>query len=390
LSGLHAVFVVSLWPLTLLAGDEPLIDRATLGAWHSAELIYGFVPAVLSGFILTALPRWTGKALVPPPPVRVLAALWLAGRAGAVAALLGGIEWLGWLGALFPIVLAVLVCRYIVAARNSRNAIVAILIALFALSAAIRFMDPGAGDAAHLGQRMGIAAVLGLVMVFGGRITPALTDTALAARESTVRCARSKLIEFPAALFAAAALTGWALLPGAAATAGLCAAAAIGQCLRLAQWRAGAVIRVPNVWVFHAAYVGVPLGFALIALGGVSPAAIPSQAGIHTWTMGAIALMSLAVMTSMVRRQTGNPFESSLAANAAYLLAGAAAAFRVGATLEPLATQALLMAAALSWLAAFGFFMVFLIPRLIRTGRFISRCSEPPSCTIESCRDNCR
>ena len=74
------------------------------------------------------------------------------------------------------------------------------------------------------------------------------------------------------------------------------------------QWRGRSVIRVPNVWVFHAAYAGVPLGSALIALGSFPPAAIPAQAGIHAWTTGAIALISLAVMTSMARRQTGQSF----------------------------------------------------------------------------------
>lgn len=109
------------------------------------EFIYGYVPAVLAGFILTALPRWTGEALAPPPPLRVLAALWLAGRVGAIVALVGGIEWPLWISSLFPIVLAVLIGRYLVAARNWRNAIVAILLALFALGAAVDGMSTVGG-----------------------------------------------------------------------------------------------------------------------------------------------------------------------------------------------------------------------------------------------------
>ncbi len=367
LAGLYAIFVVSLWPLVLLGGGLPFVDSVRLDAWHAAELIYGYVPAVLAGFILTALPRWTGKALIPPPPVRALAALWLAGRAGAVLGLTCGIEWPGWTGSLFPIALAALICRYIVAARNWRNAIVVTLLALLAVGATVQFMGAGRPeDDARLGQRIGIVAVLCLVMVFGGRITPALTDTILSARGSSLRCVRRLLIDIPAALLATAALASWVLFPGSPATGGLCAAAALAQTLRLAQWRGRSVIRVSNVWVFHAAYAGLPLGFALIALGRFAPAAIPDRAGIHAWTMGAIALMSLAVMTSMARRHTGQPFQSSAAANGAYLLAGAAAVFRIGATLETLAGDALLMAAALSWLGAFGLFLVFLIPRLLK------------------------
>jgi uncharacterized protein involved in response to NO len=388
LAGLHAVFVVSLWPLALLAGDWPLIDRARLGPWHAVELIYGYVPAVLAGFILTALPRWTGEALVPPPPLRALAALWLAGRVGAIVALAGRIEWLLGIGSLFAIVLAVLICRYLVAARNTRNAIVAILLSLFAVGAAVQCLSTGPGDDARLAQRIGIAAVLGLVMVFGGRITPALTDTVLALRGGAARCGRRPLIEFPSALLAAAALASWVVAPRGWITASLCAAAALGQSLRLAQWRGRSVIRVPNVWVFHAAYAGVPLGFALIALASFPPAAVPDEAGIHAWTMGAIALMSLAVMTSMTRRQTGLPFEGSAVANAAYLLAGAAAVCRVGATFEPLAAKALLVTSALSWLAAFGLFLLFFVSRLIRAERSTSR--VPASSERTMCAENGR
>jgi uncharacterized protein involved in response to NO len=390
LAGLHAVLVVALWPLALLASAP--VDAARVGAWHAAELIYGYVPAVLAGFILTALPRWTKKALVPPPPIPALAVLWFAGRFGGFVTATSAIEWPAWIGCLFPIALALLIGRYIAAARNRRNAIVVILLGLFALGAAAQFIGIVPGDDAHLGERIGLAAALGLVMVFGGRITPALADTLLATHGNSPRCASRRLIEFPAAVLATAALASWVAAPAAPVTSILCTAAALAQSLRLAQWRGLSMIGIPNVFVFHAAYACLPLGFGLIALGTFRPAAIPAQAGIHAWTMGAIALMSLAVMTSMVRRQTDHPFESSLAANAAYVLAGTAAVCRVCAAIDTLAANALLMAAAVSWLAAFGLFLVFLAPRLLRAGRSTSPC--PASCEramgAENGRCDCR
>lgn len=378
LAGLEAILVVGLWPLVLLAADAPLIDRSRLGAWHAAELLYGYVPAVLAGFILTALPRWTGKALVPPPPLRTLVALWIAGRVSGFVMLTTGNAWLAWIGCLFPIALALLVGRYIVAARNRRNAIVVILLGIFALGAAVEFLGMGREDDAQIGERIGIAAALGLVMVFGGRITLALTDTTLATHGRDLRCANRRLIEAPAALLATAALASWVAAPSAPITSIFCAAAALAHSLRLAQWRALSMIAVPNVLVFHAAYACVPLGFALIALESFPSAAIPAEAGIHAWTMGAIALMSLAVMTSMVRRQTRHPFESSRAANAAFVLAGAAAVCRVGAAIEMPIAEALLLAAAASWLAAFGLFLVFLRSRLLKA-------RSPPSPCAASC-----
>src|SRR5262245_46933420 len=62
--------------------------------WHIHEMLYGYVPAIVAGFLLTAIPNWTGRLPVCGAPLAGLVLLWLAGRAamlmtaniGAVAA----------------------------------------------------------------------------------------------------------------------------------------------------------------------------------------------------------------------------------------------------------------------------------------------------------------
>ena len=225
-------------------------------------------------------------------------------------------------------------------------------------------------------------------MVFGGRITPSLTNAVLAMRGKCPTATNHKPIEILAAVLATAALTSWVATPGARTTAILCAAAALIQSLRLAQWHGLSVIGVPNVFVFHAAYACLPLGFALIALQNFRLATIPTETGIHAWTVGAIGVMSLAVMASMVRRQTGHPFESTPAASAACVLAGAAMVCRIAAAVWGSAADIILLAASLLWLAAFCLFLLFLRSRLSRSGslpgtRATSR--EGPTCD-ENCR----
>lgn len=388
LAVLEGILVVGLWPLALIAGDAAPLDRSRLGEWHAGELLYGYVPAVLAGFVLTALPRWTGKPLNPPPPISSLAALWFAGRLSAFATVTSGVVWIAWIGSLFPIALALLVTRYIVAAENRRNEKVAILLALFALGAVVEAIDSGRGYTASLGERIGIAAALGLIMVFGGRITPSLTNAVLAMRGKGPTATNPYLIEIFAAVLATAALASWIATPGAPTTAILCAAAALIQSLRLAQWHGLSVIGVPNVFVFHAAYACLPLGFALIALQNFRLATIPADTGIHVWTVGAIGVMSLAVMASMVRRQTGHPFESTPAASAACALAGGAMVCRITAVVWGPAADIILLAAALLWLAAFCLFLLFLCSRLSRTGSLAgarTTLKEGPTCD-----DNCR
>ena len=49
--------------------------------WHIHEMIYGYVGAVIAGFLLTAIPNWTGRLPVNGMALAGLAGLWVAGRA---------------------------------------------------------------------------------------------------------------------------------------------------------------------------------------------------------------------------------------------------------------------------------------------------------------------
>ena len=43
-------------------------------------MLFGFVMATVGGFLLTAIPNWTGRAPVAGTPLAVLTGLWLLGR----------------------------------------------------------------------------------------------------------------------------------------------------------------------------------------------------------------------------------------------------------------------------------------------------------------------
>ena len=48
--------------------------------WHIHEMIFGYAAAVITGFLFTAIPNWTGRLPIQGGPLVVLACLWLAGR----------------------------------------------------------------------------------------------------------------------------------------------------------------------------------------------------------------------------------------------------------------------------------------------------------------------
>ncbi|KAB2849547.1 MAG: NnrS family protein, partial [Hyphomicrobiaceae bacterium] len=60
LAAAWAAAAVPLWLLMLL-GKVSLPTRMAPLEWHIHELLYGYVPAVIAGFLLTAVPNWTGR-----------------------------------------------------------------------------------------------------------------------------------------------------------------------------------------------------------------------------------------------------------------------------------------------------------------------------------------
>ena len=75
-----AAIAMLLWILQWYGDIEV---RTTLPAldWHIHEMLYGYVAAVIAGFLLTAIPNWTGRLPINGAPLMGLAGLWLAGLA---------------------------------------------------------------------------------------------------------------------------------------------------------------------------------------------------------------------------------------------------------------------------------------------------------------------
>ncbi len=70
---------IILW-IPQFMGELSLYTAYTPLDWHFHEMLYGYVAAVAAGFLLTAIPNWTGRLPICGGPLAALAALWLAGR----------------------------------------------------------------------------------------------------------------------------------------------------------------------------------------------------------------------------------------------------------------------------------------------------------------------
>ena len=365
-AGLYAVIALLAWAWLLAAGRAPFGAVPSL-FWHGHEMLFGFIGAAIAGFLLTAVPSWTASRGFAGPPLVVLSVLWLAGRvAFACAAVL---PWpvLAAAELAFLPVLAFLIGRSLIRKRN-RNFPMLIIVAVLWVIDAWFLQALSASDYAMASRalRSGIGVVLLLVTVIGGRIVPSFTANALRRRgiEAEIRTWR------PVEAVAIGAMTLAVVIDATApwhwAAGAVAAVAALAQAARLSGWRSLRTLDEPIVWVLHAAYAWLPLGLALKAVYLLAGASWAAQ-WLHALTIGAAALMILAVMTRASLGHTGRPLVVARSIAVAYLLLLAAALARVfGPALFQSSYVATVEAAALLWLAAFATYVVVYAPILTR------------------------
>jgi uncharacterized protein involved in response to NO len=359
-----AAGAVAIW-LPMLTGELQLATQFTPIEWHVHELLFGYVPAVVAGFLLTAVPNWTGRLPVVGRPLIALFGLWLCGRAAIATS-----SWIGPAPAAaidlsFLLLLAVVVAREIVAGRNQRNlrvlAGVALLLignALFHVGVQTRF-GPGPGE------RLGVAATVLLIMLIGGRIIPSFTHNWLAQRKSPRMPAPFGKFDVVVMALSGIALASWVVLIDAPLTATLSTLAFLLNVVRLIRWEGHRTAAEPLVLILHVAYAFVPIGFGLLALGIVAPNLVTPTGALHGWTVGAIALMTLAVMTRASLGHTGQPLKATRPITAIYIAGIIAAIARILAAFG-VARDPMLHLSAVAWVAAFAGFVIVYAPLLVR------------------------
>lgn len=328
LAGLQAALAMAGW-LAFYFGSGTLPQAFFPVVWHGHEMVFGFAAAAVAGFLLTAVPNWTGTRPVSGPPLMLLSALWLAGRI---------VFWLSaalpaWIVAAVDLaflpVLAFLVGRPIVQAGNKRNLPFLPILGLFWLGEVLVQLEPLAGaDTGMTGIRLGIWVLLVMIAIVGGRIIPSFTGNWLRmqGQDPTVRA--QEWVERAAPAAVAAAGLADVFVPAHAGTGLLLLVAAALHGWRLAGWRGVATLREPILWVLHVGYLWLVVGLALRGASVFAPGAVPPSAALHALTTGAVATMVMGVMTRAALGHSGRPLRISTAIAWAYGLVSVGAFIR--------------------------------------------------------------
>ncbi len=357
-----AVADLLLW-LASLAHGLDLPTAMPPVAWHAHEMLFGFAMAAVAGFMLTAIPNWTGRLPLSGRPLALLAGLWLAGRiATATSAWIGPLAGAA-IDLAFPAALLAVVVREVAAGRNWRNLPVCAGAAMLLVANLLTHLEPLGVAAAGLGQRLAIGALAMLVALIGGRIVPSFTTNALR-RQGAARLPAA-FGRFDRVLLAASVVTmaGWVAAPEWPLVGGLLVAAGLGHAVRLARWRPLATRGEPLLWVLHLGYAWLALGLVLLGAD-----ALRGSFGqhLHALTAGCFPTMILAVMSRATLGHTGRELKAGRLTTAAYVLVGLGAVARVAAHAFPAVYLSLVGFAGLAWAGGFALFLVVYAPMLLR------------------------
>ncbi|MGP1356470.1 NnrS family protein [Roseicyclus sp.] len=367
-AALWAAAAMALW-VPMLAGRVALPTAFDPVGWHAHEFLYGYLGAVIAGFLLTAVPNWTGRLPIVGWSLGALCLLWLAGRlAVGVSATLPPL-YVAAVDLAFPVAVAVAIGREIVAGRNWRNLVVLGMLAVFALGNGLFHWEAAQGlpSAQGAGLRVGLAAGIMMIAVIGGRIVPSFTRNWLVKRGARhLPASPMQRLDKAALGVLLAALLLWVALPFHAVTGGALLLAAGLHLVRLARWRGHDTLPEPLVAVLHAGYAFVPLGALALGAEILVPGLLGAAAAQHLWTGGAIGLMTLAVMTRATLGHTGQPLHAGPGTVAIYAALVLAVAARVAAGLWPWQAPLLQSVSGALWLVAFGGFAALYGPLLLR------------------------
>jgi len=355
IGALWAAIAVPLWIAGHFLGDMGLPIKTDV-TWHAHEMIFGYSSAIIAGFLLTAVPNWTGRLPVVGKPLAGLLFLWLAGRIGLLIDT--NSDWIGQvLDSAFIVVFAALIFREVLAGKNQRNVKIALILSLFAL-ANIGF---------HLSQhfewwsfdqlsRLGLGIVLMLIVIIGGRVTPSFTTNWLRSRSDVKPVPLNRYDMFTMIVSAVSILT-WVLASNYSLSGALLILAGSLNLVRLMRWKFWATFSEPLLLILHIGYAWAAAAFLLNGAAVLWPDVFAAISGVHAIGTGAIGVMTLAIMTRATLGHSGQPLRSDLPTILIFVLINVAAFTRVGtpylgADLQPSFT----VVAAVFWCLSFALY----------------------------------
>jgi uncharacterized protein involved in response to NO len=354
-AGLFAASSMLLWLIALRQPDV-LPDQTTAVLWHVHEMLFGYLGAVISGFLLTAVPNWTNRPPLTGVRLASLFFVWLLARLANV--LLPVSFWSALLDCLLLFGVATYLWVQVIAARNHRNLIVAVVISVFMAAHALWYWELLGKGFPDWSLRLTLTALASLLTLIGGRLVPNFSRNWLRQRGGSILPAPDSPFDLFCVVATLASLLVWCIAPRTIAASSTLLVAGLLNAVRLYRWRGWLTVAEPLVLVLHVGYLWLPVAFLLLGAEIIRPDLFPRGAAIHALTAGAAGVMTIAVMTRATLGHSGRPLTADRGTVLVYVLVVAAALARIVASYPGTSSYEMHLLAGLLWTAGFGVFCV--------------------------------
>lgn len=362
-AALFSLLAMVLWMGIYVFGWQMRLLGLPSSLWHAHEMLFGYLLAVIAGFLLTAVKNWTGQQTLQGPMLLVLFATWAAARLVSIFDI-GSIELMALLDSLFLAGLFVSVAIPVLRVKQWTQAGILALL-LFMLGANLVFYGGILGmieNGAITGIYSGLYLILLLVFIMARRVIPFFIErgTNMAKPLPNMKCVdRSSLVLF---------VLLWivdVLLAQPIAVAVVAGVLVFIHCIRLVGWYTHGIWQSSMVWILYLAYAFLVTGFALKAASAMLD--ISPFLSVHAFAIGGIGVLTVGMMARVSLGHTGrNVLEPPRGLSVAFVLLLAGAVVRVFLPLLMPSEYALWVAVSqLSWIIAFGIFLVLFAPILI-------------------------
>jgi uncharacterized protein involved in response to NO len=364
-----AVLSMVLWMALYSFAWQGLPAHYPSMTWHAHEMIFGYLLAVVAGFLLTAVKNWTGQQTLHKAPLMALALVWVLARLLPFSGL--PLMYTALADLSFQLVLTIALVQPIVRARQWQQlAIVGKL--LFMLVANSLFYIGLVGvwsPGITLGLYMAFYLFVALTLTMARRVMPFFIEKGVGVA-FTPR--NYRWLDYASlGLFLSFMLTELSYIAsGYAPLADLVTGLALIQIplhsLRLVGWYHPNIWRKPLLWVLYIAYSWFILGFVLKALSAWLP--LSPWLALHAFAYGGLSLMTLGMMARVILGHTGrNVFAPPSLLTSIFLFIIAGAIVRVlCVALWPQAQAVWILLAQISWITAFTLFLWIYAPMLLK------------------------
>ncbi len=372
-AGVFALFAMLAWVIWLTgavnSGSAWVSEfSAPPHLWHAHEMVFGYGSAALGGFLLTAVPNWTGTRTAPQTFLVPAAGLWLAGR---LAIWFSGVLPAGIVAffdlAFLPLIILKIALQLAKRPKPQNIVFVGFLSLIWAGNLMVHLEWMGlTEDTLATGLRVGLLTFCAMIAVLGGRVTPAFTRNAMkrAGLEEEHWPESPKFVERPALLLTV--LIPLAMLVSAPQVliGGFAIGAGVLQLVRLTFWRTGWTLTQPILWSLH---LGVAmLGVGLILWGSAAIGFGSEVAALHVLGIGCVGGMTLAVMSRAILGHTGRDLIAPPLVAVAYAMIALAAVLRwIGSELSGDLYLPLILVSGAAWIVAYLLYLIALGPAML-------------------------